>query len=60
MKHWKYLPVQAFIYIVALMPFWVLYRIADIIFVIIYYVVRYRIKIVRKNIKDSFPELTTK
>lgn len=60
MKHWKYLPIQAFIYIMALMPFWVLYRIADIIFVIIYYVVRYRIKIVRKNIKDSFPELTSK
>ncbi len=60
MKHWQYLPVQGLLYIISLMPFWVLYGIADFIFVLVYYVVRYRRKIVAKNMRDSFPELSDK
>ena len=60
MKHWQYLPVQGFLYIISLMPFWVLYGIADFIFVLVYYVVRYRRKIVAKNMRESFPELSDK
>lgn len=55
MKHWQYLPVQALLYLISLMPFWVLYGIADLIFVLVYYVVRYRRKIVSRNLKESFP-----
>ena len=60
MKHWQYLPVQGLLYIISLMPFWVLYGIADFIFVLVYYVVRYRRKIVSKNMRESFPELSDK
>lgn len=60
MKHWQYLPVQGLLYIISLMPFWVLYGIADFIFVLVYYVVRYRRKIVAKNMSESFPELSDK
>ena len=60
MKHWQYLPVQGLLYIISLMPFWVLYGIADFIFVLMYYVVRYRRKIVAKNMRESFPELSDK
>ena len=52
MKHWQYLLVQGLPYIISLMPFWVLYGIADFIFVLVYYVVRYRRKIVAKNMRE--------
>ena len=60
MKHWQYLPVQGLLYIISLMPFWVLYGIADFIFVLVYYVVRYRRKIVAKNMRESFPDYSDK
>lgn len=37
-------------------PFWLLYILSDCLFYLIYYVVRYRRSIVRKNISESFPE----
>ena len=40
----------------SILPFWVLYGLADFLFIIIYYVARYRRKIVRKNLRNSFPE----
>lgn len=41
------------------LPFWVLYLISDFFFVMTYYVVRYRRKLVFKNLKNSFPEKST-
>ncbi len=38
------------------LPFWMLYALADIIFVIIYYVIGYRRGVVRNNIDSSFPD----
>ena len=46
----------AFLWLLAWLPLRVLYVISDIIFVLIYYVVRYRRKVVRKNLQNSFPE----
>jgi KDO2-lipid IV(A) lauroyltransferase len=40
----------------SLLPLWFLYIISDVFFVLIYYVVRYRRKLVKKNLCDSFPE----
>ena len=60
MKHWQYLPVQGLLYLISLMPFGVLYGIADFIFVLVYYVVRYRRKVVAKNMRDSFPDKNEK
>ncbi len=44
------------IYSVSLLPFWLLYRLSDLIFVLTYYIIGYRRAIVRKNLRDSFPE----
>ncbi len=45
-------------YGIALLPFWWLYRLSDMIFIIVYYVFRYRRKVVYKNLKNAFPEKT--
>ena len=50
----------ALIYCVSLLPFWLLYRLSDLIFLLAYYVVGYRKAIVRKNLRDSFPEKDAK
>ena len=42
--------------ITARLPFWVIFRLADIFYVLIYYVVRYRRKVVHENLTKSFPE----
>lgn len=38
------------------MPFWMIYRIADVTYFLIYYVVGYRRKIAQSNLKKVFPE----
>jgi Kdo2-lipid IVA lauroyltransferase/acyltransferase len=45
-----------FIYLVALLPFPLLYGLSDLMFVVLYGVVGYRKKVVRENLKKSFPE----
>lgn len=45
-----------FWYLFSLIPLCLLYIMSDIMYVIVYYVVRYRIKIIRKNLKASFPD----
>ena len=56
----KYLPVKWLLNGLSRLPFWMLYGISDIIFLLIYYVVRYRRKVAYKNISDSFPEKSEK
>lgn len=58
MKGWCYVPLKWLLSAVSYMPFRVLYCIADVIFVLAYYVVGYRLKVVKKNIAESFPEKT--
>lgn len=45
-----------FLYLVSLLPFWFLYLISDILFILLCYVFRYRTKVVRENLSNSFPE----
>ncbi len=45
---------------VARLPFWMLYGISDVLFVFLFYVCRYRRKVVLKNLTDSFPEKSRK
>lgn len=40
----------------ARLPFWVIWGLADIFYVLLFYVVRYRRKVVRENLVNSFPE----
>ena len=48
--------LYGFLYLMSLLPLWVHYLISDLIYVLIYKVVHYRVKLVRKNLSDSFPE----
>lgn len=45
-----------FIIPVSLLPFSALYAVADFLFVVLYRVFGYRTEVVRKNLKNSFPE----
>ena len=46
----------AVLWLFSLLPMWVHYLISDGIYVIVYHLVGYRKKLVRKNLSDSFPE----
>ena len=48
--------VYALFYAISLLPFWLLYCIADFEYLMMYYVIKYRRGIVRKNLTSSFPE----
>ena len=56
MKQLTYRLLYGFTYAVSLLPFWLLYLIADAFFLLIYFIIRYRRKIVWKNLSSSFPE----
>lgn len=45
-----------FLYLISLLPFSVLYLIADLIYVILYTITGYRSEVIKKNIRNSFPE----
>ena len=55
-----YLLLYAGAYLLALLPFKVLYILSDFLYPIVYYVVGYRKKLVRKNLKNAFPEKSEK
>lgn len=43
-----------------MLPFWVIYRISDLVFVLVYFIVGYRKKVVLGNLQRSFPEKSAK
>lgn len=55
-----YYIVYAVLYLHALLPLRVLYIFADILYIPLYYIIRYRVKVVRNNLKNSFPDKNTK
>lgn len=55
-----YYIVFTLMYLLSLLPLWVLYRLSDAMYYIVYYGARYRRGIVRKNLTDSFPDKTAK
>lgn len=55
-----YYPLCGFIYLLSFLPLAVLYLFADLLFFFSYYVLPYRKKVVRKNLKNSFPEKSEK
>ena len=60
MKKAFYYTVFGLWYLISLLPLRVLYVISDGLFYLIYYVVRYRRPLVRRNLTDSFPDKTVK
>ncbi|WP_419800458.1 lysophospholipid acyltransferase family protein [Mucilaginibacter sp.] len=47
-----------FLYLLSLLPFWVLYLLSDAVFIILFYVAKYRRKVVQENLRNAFPEKT--
>ena len=48
------------LYLISLLPFWLLYKISDCCYYLFYYVVKYRRKVVAENLRKSFPEKSEK
>ncbi len=46
------------VYLASLLPFWVLYTISDVLYVLLYHIVGYRKKVVYENLRNAFPEKT--
>ena len=49
-------PLYALLHGIARLPFWALYAFADALFVLMFYIVRYRKKVVIKNLNECFPD----
>ena len=49
-----------FLYALSLLPFWLLYILADGIYVLLYYISGYRRKVVWQNLQNAFPKKTGK
>ena len=47
-------------YVHARLPFWALYLLSDFLYLLLYYVIAYRKKVARTNLRNSFPEKTEK
>ncbi|MFD2871213.1 lysophospholipid acyltransferase family protein [Mucilaginibacter ximonensis] len=45
-----------FLYLISLLPFWLLYLLADALFVVLYHLIGYRRKVTQENLRNSFPE----
>ena len=56
MKKLSYRLLYGIAYAISLLPFWMLYLISDVLYLLVYYIVRYRRKIVQKNLSSSFPK----
>lgn len=56
MKKILYMILHGLTYALSLLPLRVHYVLSDVIFLLVYHVLRYRRKLVRKNMADSFPE----
>jgi KDO2-lipid IV(A) lauroyltransferase len=56
MKSISYYILFGLAWLFSLIPYWLLYRISDLLYFIIYYIAGYRKKTVFKNLHSSFPE----
>jgi len=50
--------ISCLLYLISLLPFPVLYFLSDILYIILYYIIKYRRKVVADNLSNSFPEKT--
>ena len=56
MKQFTYYLLYGLVYALSLLPFWLLYLVSDGLYLLVYHIVRYRRKIVWKNLSASFPD----
>lgn len=55
-----YYVLYIILYLHALLPFWLLYILSDILYIFVYKIVGYRLKVVRRNMAAAFPEKSAK
>ena len=55
-----YFPLYLIIWLLSLLPFPLLYILSDILFLLVFYVARYRRKVVYSNMRNSFPDKSEK
>ena len=56
MKKVIYYLVSALWYLLSLLPLWIHYLLSDFIYLILYRLIGYRVRVVRHNLETSFPE----
>jgi len=49
-----------FLIVISWLPFWFLYRLSDVLFVVLRFIVKYRFKVITENLNYAFPEKTEK
>lgn len=54
----KYVLLYIAIKVLAIWPYWVLHALSSLLYPIVYYVVKYRRAVTRKNLTNAFPEKT--
>ena len=52
--------VFAFLKLLSRLPFWCLHRISDVLYIILYYLIGYRKKVILNNLKTAFPNNSLK
>ena len=60
MQFLAYILIYPFLYIISILPFRLLYILSDILFGLVYYIIGYRRKTVRHNLRLVFPEKSEK
>lgn len=55
-----YYIVLPFIYLISLLPFPLFYGVCDVMFLLLYYVIGYRKKVVLQNLQNAFPDKSAK
>lgn len=60
MKKIGYYIAVTFLWLVSILPMWLLYLISNGLYYLLYYVIGYRHKIIVNNLKNSFPEKSEK
>ncbi|BDS11272.1 lysophospholipid acyltransferase family protein [Aureispira anguillae] len=55
-----YIAFRLLVLLFRIMPFWLLYRLSDFTYLLLYKIIGYRKKVVRKNLKNAFPQKTAK
>jgi len=49
-----------FLYLLSLLPFWILYLLSDFLYLVIFYIIGYRRKVVQENLRNAFPNKSEK
>lgn len=50
--------LYALVYLFSLLPWWLMYRIADLLYIILNYIMHYRQRVIDENLKNAFPAKT--